>query len=216
MYPRIVVQMESSGSGPSQSPARPSPGGRFSKGKRVQAQSGKSKACGKADPRSSLESLFDRQLGSKGYVNFRRSRTKRKFNDFRLTVSWARTRVLALRFLFPRYPHPRDISCLTTADLGLGHSGNSPWLLCHACRCSYSQGEYDTFDPKAAQFQRFSFLRRRSRIVEIVAARDLLFALAHSGACAAISLGEEHHLLGCMQLLCPSLSCAVVSALLGC
>lgn len=49
------------------------------------------------------------------------------------------------------------------------------------------QEEFDTFDPKAPQFQKLPFLKKRSRIVEIAAARDLVFALAHSGGCAAIS-----------------------------
>ncbi|CAI5464222.1 unnamed protein product [Closterium sp. Yama58-4] len=56
------------------------------------------------------------------------------------------------------------------------------------------QGEYDTFDAKAAQVERLSFLKRRSRIVEIVAAKDLLFTLAHSGACAAICLESRRRL----------------------
>ncbi|CAI5483790.1 unnamed protein product [Closterium sp. Yama58-4] len=56
------------------------------------------------------------------------------------------------------------------------------------------QGEYDTFDAKAALVERLSFLKRRSRIVEIVAAKDLLFTLAHSGACAAICLESQRRL----------------------
>lgn len=33
------------------------------------------------------------------------------------------------------------------------------------------------------------FLKKRSKIVEIVAARDIVFALAQSGICAAFSRG---------------------------
>ena len=33
------------------------------------------------------------------------------------------------------------------------------------------------------------FLRKRSKIIEIVAARDIVFALAQSGVCAAFSRG---------------------------
>jgi hypothetical protein len=33
------------------------------------------------------------------------------------------------------------------------------------------------------------FLRKRSKIIEIVAARDMVFALAQSGVCAAFSQG---------------------------
>ncbi len=35
------------------------------------------------------------------------------------------------------------------------------------------------------------FLKKRSRIVEIRAARDIMFALTHSGICAAFSRGTE-------------------------
>jgi len=34
------------------------------------------------------------------------------------------------------------------------------------------------------------FLRKRSKIIEIVAARDIVFALAQSGVCAAFSRGS--------------------------
>lgn len=36
------------------------------------------------------------------------------------------------------------------------------------------------------------FLRKRSKIIEIVAARDIVFALAQSGVCAAFSRGKDH------------------------
>lgn len=36
------------------------------------------------------------------------------------------------------------------------------------------------------------FLRKRSKIIEIVAARDIVFALAQSGVCAAFSRGSSH------------------------
>lgn len=36
-----------------------------------------------------------------------------------------------------------------------------------------------------------SFLRKRSKIIEIVAARDIVFALAQSGVCAAFSRGDK-------------------------
>ncbi|KAG0569531.1 hypothetical protein M758_6G094200 [Ceratodon purpureus] len=49
------------------------------------------------------------------------------------------------------------------------------------------QEEFDTHDPKAHHFLKLPFLKKRSRIVEIVAARDTVFALTHSGICAAFS-----------------------------
>lgn len=52
------------------------------------------------------------------------------------------------------------------------------------------QEEFDTHDPKAHHFLKLPFLKKRSRIVEIVAARDTVFALTHSGICAAFSRGS--------------------------
>eukprot|EP00898_Chlorokybus_atmophyticus_P004301 jgi/Chlat1/4872/Chrsp31S04889 len=49
------------------------------------------------------------------------------------------------------------------------------------------QEEYDTYDPESHAFLKLSFFKNRSKIVEIVAARDIVFALAHSGVCAAFS-----------------------------
>jgi hypothetical protein len=51
------------------------------------------------------------------------------------------------------------------------------------------QEEFDTHDPKAHHFLKLPFLKKRSRIVEIGAARDTVFALTHSGICAAFSRG---------------------------
>nr|XP_043615054.1 uncharacterized protein LOC122587049 [Erigeron canadensis] len=49
------------------------------------------------------------------------------------------------------------------------------------------QEEYDTHDPKGHCSMVLPFLKKRSKIVEIVAARDIVFALAQSGICAAFS-----------------------------
>eukprot|EP00249_Psilotum_nudum_P019932 c27482_g1_i1 orf=508-1896(-) len=49
------------------------------------------------------------------------------------------------------------------------------------------QEEFDTYDPKAHWFLRLPFLKKRSKIIEIVAAHDVVFALAHSGICATFS-----------------------------
>jgi hypothetical protein len=48
-----------------------------------------------------------------------------------------------------------------------------------------------THDPKAHHFFKLSFPKKRSRIVEIGAARDTMFALTHSGICATFSRGTE-------------------------
>ncbi|PWA41885.1 transducin/WD40 repeat-like superfamily protein [Artemisia annua] len=47
--------------------------------------------------------------------------------------------------------------------------------------------EYDTHDPKGHIPTVLPFLKRRSQIVEIVAAHDIVFGLAQSGVCAAFS-----------------------------
>nr|GEV56735.1 transducin/WD40 repeat-like superfamily protein [Tanacetum cinerariifolium] len=49
------------------------------------------------------------------------------------------------------------------------------------------QEEYDTHDPKGHCTMVLPFLKKRSKIIEIVAARDIVFALAQSGVCAAFS-----------------------------
>ena len=58
----------------------------------------------------------------------------------------------------------------------------------HCARQRFShfklQQSHDTHDPDAANL-RLSFLRRRSKIVEIVSGGDIVFALTLSGVCAA-------------------------------
>ncbi|XP_061339209.1 uncharacterized protein LOC133285906 [Gastrolobium bilobum] len=49
------------------------------------------------------------------------------------------------------------------------------------------QEEYDSLDPKGPSAVVLPFLRKRSKIIEIVASRDIVFALAQSGVCAAFS-----------------------------
>ncbi|XP_038721101.1 uncharacterized protein LOC120013383 isoform X2 [Tripterygium wilfordii] len=47
--------------------------------------------------------------------------------------------------------------------------------------------EYDTHDSKGHCSVVLPFLAKRTKVIEIVAARDIVFALAHSGVCAAFS-----------------------------
>ncbi|CAM8949201.1 unnamed protein product [Rhodiola kirilowii] len=47
--------------------------------------------------------------------------------------------------------------------------------------------EYDTHDPEGHCSMVLPFLMKRTKVIEIVAARDIVFALAHSGVCAAFS-----------------------------
>ncbi|KAJ0983777.1 hypothetical protein J5N97_002133 [Dioscorea zingiberensis] len=50
------------------------------------------------------------------------------------------------------------------------------------------QEEFDTYDDNIHSFLDLQFLKKRSKIIEIVAAKDVIFALAQSGLCAAFSL----------------------------
>lgn len=54
----------------------------------------------------------------------------------------------------------------------------------------FLQEEYDTYDPKGPSSIVLPFLRKRSKIIEIVAAQDIVFALAQSGVCAAFNRGN--------------------------
>jgi hypothetical protein len=55
---------------------------------------------------------------------------------------------------------------------------------------SLVQEEFDTYDHNAHMFVKLQILKKRSKIIEIVAAKDIIFALAHSGLCAAFSRGR--------------------------
>uniref|UniRef100_A0A0D9XZI8 Uncharacterized protein n=1 Tax=Leersia perrieri TaxID=77586 RepID=A0A0D9XZI8_9ORYZ len=54
-------------------------------------------------------------------------------------------------------------------------------------RNMHLQEEFDTYDHNAHLFVKLQFLKKRSKIIEIVAAKDIIFALAHSGLCAAFN-----------------------------
>lgn len=64
---------------------------------------------------------------------------------------------------------------------------------------AFLQEEFDTYDPKVDWFLQLHFLKKRSRIIEIVAAHDIVFALTQSGICAAFSRGL--HLLYCSEYI---------------
>ncbi|KAI3458407.1 hypothetical protein Pfo_015070 [Paulownia fortunei] len=63
------------------------------------------------------------------------------------------------------------------------------------------QEEYDTHDPKGYCSLSLPFLKKRSKIIEIVAARDIVFALAQSGVCAAFSRETNQRI--CFLNVCP-------------
>ncbi|KAL3653375.1 hypothetical protein CASFOL_003056 [Castilleja foliolosa] len=63
------------------------------------------------------------------------------------------------------------------------------------------QEEYDTHDPKGYCPMSLPFLKKRSKIIEIVAARDIVFALAQSGVCAAFSRESNERI--CFLNVCP-------------
>ncbi|KAM1131388.1 hypothetical protein EV1_045564 [Malus domestica] len=51
--------------------------------------------------------------------------------------------------------------------------------------------EYDTHDPKGHSLAILPFLMKRTKVIETVAAHDIVFTLAHSGVCAAFSRGNN-------------------------
>lgn len=53
------------------------------------------------------------------------------------------------------------------------------------------QDKYDTLDPQGHCLPVFPSLMKRTKIIEIVAAGNIIFALAYSGVCAAFSRGEN-------------------------
>ncbi len=63
------------------------------------------------------------------------------------------------------------------------------WLLAaDTRRDSPIQAEFDTHDEINAA-RKLAFLRKRSKVVEVVAAQDLIFALTRTGVCAVFSRG---------------------------
>lgn len=64
----------------------------------------------------------------------------------------------------------------------------------HRFRTMRLTQQYDTHDPKgpSSPSPLLPFLMKRTKVVEIVAAKDIVFALAHSGLCAAFSRGEGY------------------------
>jgi hypothetical protein len=73
------------------------------------------------------------------------------------------------------------------------------------------QEEFDTYDANAHLFVKLQFLKRRSKIIEIVAAKDIIFALANSGLCAAFNRGRcsenEIYMLHNVITKCCPLTC---------
>nr|CAD1826058.1 unnamed protein product [Ananas comosus var. bracteatus] len=55
------------------------------------------------------------------------------------------------------------------------------------------QEEFDIYDDNFNWFLKLQFLKKRSKIIEIVAAKDVIFALAQSGLCAAFSRTTNKH-----------------------
>ena len=56
------------------------------------------------------------------------------------------------------------------------------------------QEEYDTYDDEVHFLVQLPFLWTRTKIIEIVAAKDVIFALAQSGLCAAFNRSKSHAL----------------------
>lgn len=76
--------------------------------------------------------------------------------------------------------------------------------------------QYDTHDPKhpssSSPSPLLPFLLKRTKLVEIVAAKNLVFALTHSGLCAAFSRGYFSSFLFINSLLLPIVLISITSS----
>ncbi|KAG4937062.1 hypothetical protein JHK85_051981 [Glycine max] len=61
--------------------------------------------------------------------------------------------------------------------------------------------QYDTHDPSKTPSSLWPFLMKRTKVVEIVAAKNVVFALYHSGLCAAFSRETDERI--CFLNVCP-------------
>lgn len=86
---------------------------------------------------------------------------------------------------------PRDVGAPAPAT-----HPRSSWPC--SSRARAPQMEFDTHDEKLAA-KKLRFLQRRSRIVEVVGADDLIFALTQTGMCAAINRGPPPHVCSFCQ-----------------
>lgn len=82
----------------------------------------------------------------------------------------------------------------------------------HRFRAIRLTHEYDTHDPSKTSSSLLPFLMKRTKVVEIVAAKNVVFALYHSGLCAAYSRGEVvfKKNLDCWYFICELLLLIVV------
>lgn len=60
------------------------------------------------------------------------------------------------------------------------------------------QEEFDTHDPKGHNFTQLQFLRKRSKVIEIVSAQGIIFTLTHSGVCTAFNR-ERNERICCLN-----------------
>jgi hypothetical protein len=70
------------------------------------------------------------------------------------------------------------------------------------------QEEYDTYDDEVHFLVKLPFLCTRTKIIEIVAAKDVIFALAQSGLCAAFNRSKSHALQKKKNLMIPLPLCS--------
>ena len=62
-------------------------------------------------------------------------------------------------------------------------------LLEYACNADPMQKIFDMYDPEESKAFTVSFLRKRTRIVEIISATNLIFCLSQSGVCSVVDRG---------------------------
>ncbi|NP_001343932.1 uncharacterized protein LOC100382016 [Zea mays] len=95
----------------------------------------------------------------------------------------------------PRRDHSDSVHKVARREIGGGHRrpprpaapSSSSFSCPEKFRNFQLQEEYDTYDDEVHFLVKLPFLCTRTKIIEIVAAKDVIFALAQSGLCAAFN-----------------------------
>lgn len=140
---------------------------------------------------NSVKKLQRREISSRKDRAFSISTAQERFRNMRLVVclqsfAFALIYIILVNLLTnPRYCFPVAYHFPKFSETRF-----STKLSCFRGLNFAFQEQYDTHDPKGHCLVALPFLMKRTKVIEIVAARDIVFALAHSGVCAAFSRGN--------------------------
>ncbi|CAH2049581.1 unnamed protein product [Thlaspi arvense] len=146
---------------------------------------------------NSVKKLQRREICSRRYRAFSMSDAQERFRNIRLQVDSKEKSSIAAVINLVAFDVPLYIYlflCVVQLFAYLMYRGSVIILSpCYNLKLIFygewkeEKEEYDTHDPKGQCGLVLSFLKKRSKIIEIVAAHDIVFALAQSGVCAAFS-----------------------------